>query len=71
MQHFTDQDLSPAIIRRILAQRPDLQLFFDALEQLRQERRSGHLTLSIDLDFSELNTSTAELAATTVMAIRG
>ena len=35
MQHFTDQDLSPAIIRRILAQRPDLQLFFDALEQLR------------------------------------
>lgn len=67
----TSRGLDLAIIGHILAHRPDLQRFFDDLQQLRQDYRSGLVSVPADLDLTGLDPDTAALAAAFVFAIKG
>ena len=67
----TTRGLDLAIIGHILAHRPDLQRFFDQLRQLRQEYRSGLVSVPAEIDLSGLDPDTAALAAAFVFAIKG
>ena len=67
----TAQGVDLAIIGHILAHRPDLQRFFDFLEQLRQDYRSGLVSVPADLDLSDLDPDTAALVVAFVYAIKG
>lgn len=66
-----DAGANPAIIGHILAHRPDVEQFFKYVQQLRQDYRSGRLTVPATIDLSDLAPEDAELAAAFVMAVRG
>lgn len=67
----TSRGLDLAIIGHILAHRPDLDRFFDQLRQLRQEYRSGLVSVPAEIDLSGLDPDSVALAAAFVYAIKG
>ena len=67
----TPQGVDLAIIGHILAHRPDLQRFFDDLMKLRQDYRSGLVSVPADIDLSDLDPDSAALAVAFVYAIKG
>ena len=68
---INEQDFEPAIIGRILAQRPDLYYLFSLVRQLNEDYRNGKLSIPAELDFSDLDPDTAEAAALMALVVRG
>ena len=65
------QGVDLAIIRRILANNPEQERLIKLAQQLRQQYRSGLLSLPADADLSGMDAETAEIAAAFLLAIRG
>ena len=68
---INEQDFEPAIIGHILAQRPDIYYVIAWARLLNREYRSGRLSLPAQIDLSDLDTDSAELAAAFISAVTG
>lgn len=60
-----------ADLGQILAQRPDIYYVIAWARLLNREYRSGRLSLPAQIDLSDLDTDSAELAAAFISAVTG
>ena len=65
------QGVDLAIMGRILTQRPNTYYLLALAQQLNADYHSGKLTIPTELNLTELDPQTAEIAAAFVAAVRG
>lgn len=74
MKNFSDADAKSAILayyRQALSFNPEQERLIKLAQQLRQQYRSGLLSVPKEIDLSGMDAETAEIAAAFLLAVRG